>query len=105
MRKRLSRCEWSRSFCFPDLIAQGCHICSSSIHEVAALFLNNQVADLWGSLKLRQEALALAKLYGPTGPYASENKFPMLLCDTHFKLAKTYAALQCIPQATDHCNR
>ncbi len=51
------------------------------------------------------EVLALAKLYAPGGPYASENKYPMMLSDAHFKLAKAYAALQCIPQASDHCNK
>ena len=63
----------------------------------------SQGGDTWGCLQLRQEALALCKLYGPTGPYAGENRHPMLLSDAHFKLAKTYSILQCMPQAHDHC--
>ena len=73
-------------------------------HDIAIIY-SYQAGDLWGSLKFRQEALALCKLYSPSGPYASENNFPMLLSDTHFKLAKVYAALQCIAQASDHCNK
>jgi len=61
--------------------------------------------DAWGALRLRQEALALARMYSSTGPYRDDNRFPMLLPNAHFKLAKSYAELQCIPQAAEHCNR
>ncbi|GAX83688.1 hypothetical protein CEUSTIGMA_g11113.t1 [Chlamydomonas eustigma] len=63
-----------------------------------------QAGDLWASLKCRMDILGIAKMYS-TGPYCNENKYPMLLSDAHFKLSKSYAALQCVPQAIDHCNR
>mmetsp|Transcript_25613 Transcript_25613/g.75733 ORF Transcript_25613/g.75733 Transcript_25613/m.75733 type:complete len:810 (-) Transcript_25613:801-3230(-) len=60
--------------------------------------------DPWGRVRLRQEVLGLAKLYGRGGAYESEEGAHMHVPAAHFALAKAYAEANCMQQAADHCH-
>lgn len=61
-----------------------------------------QAGDLWGVVRMRQEALALAKVCKVTSRHLGRS-YPMLLPAAHYKLAQAYADLGCAAQAMDHC--
>ena len=90
--------------------------------KAALLASKSKKGDPWLVVKLRQEALALAKLHAQSikvaaaiareeGVYEEDEEeppkrvIPSLLAKAHFKLAKAYKINNCFTQTSEHCKQ
>eukprot|EP00798_Chlamydomonas_sp_ICE-L_P022933 gene22933-30113_t len=58
----------------------------------------SKAGDLWGCVRLRQECLAIAKIYNNVYHGAERGRHPMMMSTAHFRLAEAYSDLKCHPQ-------